>query len=799
MRARRVVLTSFIVGIAGCAVFGVYLGYLYGQLKEAFYRQEQFIPTRIYSDVSRIAPPQNRGAVEARLKSLAYHFEATSGSDDQIRFTLHPADYPLYLVPDSFQSVVEPGRPAPEITLHFSGTNADAALQSIEIGGKETPELYLEPEIVTVLARSGAPNEKKQIRAIVKFADIPAPVWQAIIAIEDQHFMEHAGLDPRGIARAVLVNLRTLRFAQGGSTLTMQLVKNLMERRNKNVFRKANELFLALLLESTFDKEQILERYLNEVYLGQVGSYEVHGVAEGARHFFGKDLSELNLAETALMAGLIRGPGYYSPYRYKERAMERQHLVLRKMVETGQIAEAEEQAALKQPIRLAPPQGPANKAPYFTDFVKAELIRQLKGRISEHDLSEAGLKVYTTLDLTMNSAAQRAVSDGIGELEKRFKIPSNDPRRRLEGALASVDPVSGAVRALVGGRSYGQSTFNRILNMKRQVGSTFKPIVFLTALGKGFDPQGVPYGPGHPIDDSPWTLVYDRGKQSWTPRNYEKEALGWISFRTALSHSINTSTARLAWEVGIPEIIRTARALGIQSDLPEVPSLALGVAELSPIELLKVYATFANHGVQDELRVIRAINEDNGSEYKRPIYESRQAIDVGPVDLLTDMLQSVFTEGTGRAAVNMGFDRPAAGKTGTTSDHRDAWFAGYTPQLATVVWVGADQYLAPDTAKTSGKSATKDKTLKVNLTGANSALPIWADYMKAALEGEPPLNFPESPNLVTVTIDRRSGQESDSGCGTTQILAEKYIKGFEPRQKTCLGSWPTSVHKTEAH
>jgi 1A family penicillin-binding protein len=778
MRLHRVVTGGVaLLSIAFC----IYLGVLYGQLKTAFNRQVQFVPTRIYSDVTRISTPETRAYVEEKLKNLAY---VTSSTGNEIHFRLHSSDYPSYLIPDNHPQIAQMGSPdgaQADVTLSFSGTGGDDLLQSVHLGGKEVQDLYLEPELVTTLTRSGKLQDgKKEIRTLLKFDEVPALMWKAIIATEDNHFLEHSGLDPRGLARAILIDLRTRSLSQGGSTITQQLVKNLMARHTRNVIRKFNELFLALLLEATFDKETILERYLNEVYLGQVGSFEIHGVAEGAEHFFAKDVKDLNLAEMAMMAGLIRGPGYYSPYRYRERAIERQRFVLKRMVETGQIAQSEANAALKQPIRLAPPSTIANKAPYFTDFVKAELLRQLKGRMTEEEVTEAGFRVYTTLDLTLNTAAQNAVARGISGLEKNMKLGTTD---RLEGALASVDHNTGYIRALVGGRSYAESTFNRILNMRRQVGSTFKPIVYLTALQKGRDPKGVPYGPGHPVEDSAWTLVYDHGRQEWSPKNYEKEYMGWISYRTALAHSINTATARLGFEVGIDNVIKTARALGIEADLPAVPSLSLGVAELTPIELLQAYAIFANHGVQDELTVIRSITHEDGSDYARFVYHPKQIFNPGPTDLLTDMLQSVFTEGTAKEAVRMGFDRPAAGKTGTTSHHRDAWFAGYTPQLTTVVWVGMDQPRADS---------------KVKLTGANSALPIWTDYMKKALEGEPPTPFPLSQYLSNVSIDTRSGLLSDGSCYPNQVITEKYEKENEPRSSGCSPVWPDSVPKTVA-
>jgi penicillin-binding protein 1B len=757
------------------AALAGYVWILYRQLQQSFTQQSQFIPTRIYSDVTKLAPALSLAQVQARLQNLGYAV-ARTGEEGTFTFTLRPVEYPSYLIPEGHPTFAAANRP---VTLRFDGEGKDALLQSIHAGENEVPEL------IATLSSAGASS----IRALTPFRDIPAPVWQAIIAAEDQHFLEHKGLDPRGIARAIWVNFRTLSFAQGGSTITQQLVKNLMARRTKNVFLKANELILALLLETRFSKEEILERYLNEVYLGQVGSLEVHGVAEGAQHFFGKKLEELNIAEIALMAGLIRGPGFYSPYRYRERALERQRYVLRKMVETGHLAQAEAEAALKLPVRLAPPLSSTNKAPYFADFVKAELIRQLKDRMTETEITSAGFRVYSTLDMTLNAAAQRAVAEGVADLQKRLKLAETE---RLEGALAAVDHTSGHIRALVGGRSYAQSTFNRILNMKRQVGSTFKPFVFLSAFLKGVDGRGIPYGPGRPAEDAPWKLIYDRGRQTWSPKNYEKEFLGWIPLRTALSRSVNTVAARLGVEVGLEDIVRVARALGIESELPLVPSLSLGVAELSPVELLRAYATIANHGVQDELTVIRGITRDDGTGFARFVFHPKEVFPPGPIDLLTDVLQNVFIDGTARDAVKLGFDRPAAGKTGTTSHHRDAWFAGFTPQLTAVVWVGMDQPPVEEPAA-QGKKA---KPSRVQLTGAGSALPIWVSFLKEALAGEPPLSFPISPHLTTTRIDRFSGKSASWGCPDAQTSVEKFVIGQEPRETGCESLWPASTPET---
>jgi len=785
MRKWKIIATC---SLAFVLLFSIYISFLYRQMEEAFSKQAHFVPTRFYSDVTRISPPQPRSQVEARLKSLAY---ATEASGDGVRFTLHPVDFPQFLLPDDHPVLTAGGK---TVLLDFSGSDLDAVLQSVTIEGpegpQEVPDLYLEPELIATLSRA----DEKIIRAPLKWDEVPDLVWKAILAVEDQHFREHAGLDPRGFARAIFVNLKTLSFTQGGSTITMQLVKNLMARRTRNPFLKFNELFLSVLLEFRYSKDEILERYLNEVPLGQVGNLEIHGVAEGAEHFFGKDIRSLNLAEVAIMAGLIRGPGFYSPYRYRERAIDRQRLVLKKMVETGYIAQEEAEEAARFPIRFAPPKNVMNKMPYFTDFVKAELIRKLKDRTPENEIASAGYRVYTTLDPVVAAAAQRAVTQGVAALEKRLGVQIETDR--LEGALAAVDQSNGFIRALVGGRSYSESTFNRILNMKRQVGSTFKPFVYLSAYLSPGDSNGVPYTPGYPMLDASWKLKFDKGRQSWAPRNYDPGHKGWIPLRSALANSVNTVAAKLGVQVGVTKIIETARALGIESDLPAVPALSLGVAELSPVELLRAYAAVANHGLQDSLTVIRAIMIDevqrNGdsraAEVKQTFvahfsYSPRQVIDAGAADLLTDTMTSTFVEGTAREAIKFGFDRPAAGKTGTTSQYRDSWFAGYTPQLTAVVWVGMDQ--------------TKNNIpTKIKLTGGGSALPIWIDFMKEALAGDPAATFPLSPSLVQVRLDRRTGLKAADDCPDPQTILDRALASREPSGSSCEALDPPSAPET---
>lgn len=784
--------------IAGSAVlalfFAIYLAFLYQQLTAAFLKQDEFVPTRIYSNLSLIRAPMSERQILSRLKSLNYTFQKSAG---EIRFKGREFNFPSYLIPDSHPTVNAVGK---TVTLYFE-EGSRSPLSRIEIEGEAVEEIFLEPELIATLSRgSSGPSA---IRDPLAFANIPSPVWQAIIAAEDQHFLDHSGFDPRGIARAIFVNLKTLSFAQGGSTLTQQLVKNLMARRTKNVFRKINELFLSLLLELRFTKEAILERYLNEVYLGQIGNMEIHGVAEGAKHFFGKKVDELNLAEIAMMAGLIRGPGFYSPYRHLDRATERQMWVLKKMVDTGQIAQGEAEDAKKLPLRLAPPQSYSNKAPYFADFVKAELIRLMKDRFTEEDIFSQGFRVYTTIDPDLNEAAQMAVRDGVVELEKRYGLDSKvGSTTRLEGALASVDQATGEIRALVGGRNYAESTFNRILNMKRQVGSTFKPIVYLTGLLEGQDAAGVPFTAAYPFEDAPWTLIYDHKKQRWSPRNYDKDHRGWVTMREGLAHSINTVAAKIGARVGVKAIIETAEALGLQSEMPEVPSLALGVSEHTPVELVQAYATLANRGRHNELTVIKTITRDDFKFFAGFVYKPKQVVPEGAVDVLNSMLSSVLEFGTAKAARSMGFTYPAAGKTGTTSDHRDSWFAGFSPNLTTVVWIGFDQTpfeekKAEEAARDANvKTSVKAPAPKALLTGAGSALPIWVRYMREAHEGMGVVPFPEGESVESVKFDRWTGNLANTFCEGDNVIEDLAWDERIPSESSCTDAAPPSERET---
>jgi penicillin-binding protein 1B len=731
-----------------------YLSWAYFQMSTLFEQEKQWTPTKIYSELISITLSDNKQTILESLNNLGYAFRENGY---EITFELPNNDYPIELLPNNhWLTKVDATQ---NIVLEFDQADQTGSLISIQSNHEEREDLFLKPELIAILSNN---QHKDRIKTRLSFEDMPAYVWKAIIAIEDQHFLSHPGLDMRGILRAIFVNFKTLSFAQGGSTITQQLIKNLTYRRSKNLLSKAHETVLAILLELKYPKEALLERYLNEVYLGQVGQHEVRGVAQGAEYFFGKTVERLNIAETATIAGLIRGPHYYSPYKYYNRCVERSHLVIQKMLETGQISPEEAKEAFEQPIRLISANNIVSKAPFFTDFIKFEL-QQLKKTINlEVPIQEAGLKVYTSLNLHLNQIGQRAIQESIEAFTKQYDVKQN-----LEAALISIDHQTGFIKTLIGGKDYSKSNFNRILNMKRQIGSTFKPIIYLASILKGRDTQGVPYGPGHPILDEPWQITYDKNKKLWSPKNYSNNFKGLVSFRRALADSLNIPAAKLGMEIGLENIIQTARQLGVRSELLAVPSLTLGVAEMTPLELTTMFANIANRGVVQEPTAIRFITNSHNEMIYQKINTTHQAIDPAAADLIINMLTEVFKTGTAAKANQLGLTRLAAGKTGTTSSYRDAWVVGFTPELTTGVWVGFDQSL-PD---------------KIKLTGGQSALPLWVKFTNAALAHTPPQLFEMSPFLIDVPINPTTGLKA--ACKASQIVIEKYIKGLEPEKESC--------------
>lgn len=550
-------------------------------------------------------------------------------------------------------------------------------------------------------------------------SEIPLACLQAVIAIEDKDFLKHVGVSATGTFRAFIRNLKARRFAEGGSTITQQLVKNFFLTSKKTLRRKIEEQFLSLLLESQMDKDTILEMYLNVIYMGQSGPYQVRGFGSAAEVVFDKPISQLSLPECALLAATINSPGRYNAFEHPEAAKNRRDLVLRKMAEGGMIADTEAEEAMKMALPKVAPALRRSHAPYF-------VMSALREFESWEIDSENGARLYTTLDPEAQAGLISAVNKVMPAVEKRVKKPSVQP---LQVAAIAVDIKTAEVIALTGGRDYRSTQFNRAIDSRRQVGSIVKPFVFLPAL-RDSSPVG-------PVSDDPFE--WKTGKQVWKPRNYEgKSYPGNVPLFFALAHSLNIPTARIGQQVGLETVIDALRNAGVTSKIPNLPSLTLGALELSPMEVAQSYLTLARMGSTERLHLLSRAEDINGNVLFEYQPSADEALDPVNTAILVGMMRQSIELGTGKVARLWGYDGLAAGKTGTTSDTKDAWFAGFTPRLMVVVWVGYDDNTA------------------MGLTGAGAALPVWVDVIKGIQKPFQPADF-EYPTGV----EKRTIQKSD--------------------------------------
>lgn len=555
----------------------------------------------------------------------------------------------------------------------------------------------LYPQLITQFYE-GAPILQEN----TPLGEVPLYCRLAVMAIEDRDFLEHRGVSATGIMRAMLRNLKKGRFAEGGSTITQQLVKNFFLEHKKTIRRKVEEQLLAILMETRAtregepnNKDMILEMYLNVIYMGQSGPYQVRGFGSAARYNFDKPVSQLNLAECALLAATVNSPGRYSPFEHPEAAKTRRELVLRKMVEASMISESDLQAATAEALPKLPPNQKRTHAPYF-------VMSALREFESWEIDAENGARLFTTLDPDAQNGMINAVTQVMPGVEKRVKKPSPQP---LQVAAIAIDVKSAEVLALTGGRDYRSTQFNRAIDSRRQIGSIVKPFVYWPALKEN--------NPLTPIDDA--NFEWKNGKNIWKPKNYEGKSYGTVPFFFALAHSLNVPAARIGQMVGLGTVIETMRKAGVTSPLPELPSLTLGIAELSPFEVAQAYLALARLGTNERVHLLSRAEDMTGKvlfEYQ-PTEDS--AFEPEPTAVLVGMMKQGIEIGTGKVARLLQVPGPLAGKTGTTSDTKDAWFAGFSPRLLVVVWVGYD-----------------DNT-PMGLTGAGAALPVWSEIMKSIL------------------------------------------------------------------
>ena len=581
-------------------------------------------------------------------------------------------------------------------------------------------------------------------RTPVALDDVPDMMIKALIATEDTRFYQHFGIDLRGIIRAIFRNIRARKVMEGGSTLTQQLAKVLFLTPERSYTRKLKEMALALRIEQRYTKREILSLYLNQIYFGS-GAY---GIEAAAQIYYGKPARDLNLAECALLAGLPRSPRHYSPFKSPTSALGRRAYVLNRMVTMGYISTAQAEEAKKALLPFQAASKTVGRAPYFVEYVR----QKVEERFGSSILYSGGLNIYTSLDDDLQSYAEQAIQSGLSNIEIRHR--KLGPTRQLQSALLAIEPTTGKIRAMVGGRDFSQSQFNRALQALRQPGSAFKPIIYTAALEHG-------YGASDILDDAPLTITMNHNKD-WSPENFTHTYQGPVTLRRVLEQSLNVPTVRLVDKIGTDEIIRYARKLGIRSPLTHYLPLALGSSDVTLAELTSAFTVFDNHGVKLGPVSILSITDSSG----RVLYTNdaipEQVIKPETAYLITYLLKGVIEHGTGWKAREL--ERSAAGKTGTTNDFRDAWFVGFTPGLVAGVWVGYD-----DQASIGPKE-----------TGARAALPIWLEFMKKAHSEHSAEEFSVPDGIIFKQVDPKNGLLSTERCRNS--IREAYLPGSEPRQ-----------------
>jgi penicillin-binding protein 1B len=615
----------------------------------------------------------------------------------------------------------------------------------------DRPLYELEPQLITNLYDR---NREKQ--RVVHYEDIPPVLRNAVLSAEDKRFFQHSGFDPVGIIRSAWVDVRSRKNAQGASTLSMQLARDMFLTPARNWRRKLAEIMITMQLEQKLTKEQIFEMYSNQVDLGYRGSFTIRGFGEAAQTYFGKDIRSLSLPEAATLAAIVRGASYYNPYRHPDRVRERRDAVLALMRGNGFITDREYALAAEQPLKLVTGPAESSEAPYFVDLLNDDLERRFPGS----NFQARSDKIYTTLDLNLQKAANEAVAIGMKQVDdlvrkqKRFK---NAPFVEPQCALIALDPHTGEIKALVGGRNYGVSQLNRVLS-ERPPGSIFKPFVYAAAMNTAVAGGTRTLTPASIVVDEPTTFEFDG--QEYTPGNFEHTFYGPVTLRKALAKSLNVATIKVAEMVGYNTVVNLAHKAGISEDVKATPAMAIGSYDATPLEMAGAWTIFANHGVRVQPSFVSLVKEPSGRIRldQKPV--TKTVLDPRVDYLVVNMLEEVMRTGTAAGVRSRGFAAPAAGKTGTS---HDGWFAGFTSDLLCVVWVGFDD------------------NRQLDLEGAHSALPIWTEFMKRALQERRYADakpFAAPNGVVTVTIDPESGMPATPQC--PMQTPEVFIAGTEP-------------------
>lgn len=731
------------LGLVGLVVLAGFAIYLDAVVQEKFSGKRWTVPAKVYARPLELFVGQKLTKTDflTELDALGYRREsaasgpgaaAVAGNDVQ----LHTRGFQFY----------EGTEPARRINVRFSGAYVAGLSQG---AGGNLAVARLEPLLV-----GGLYPAHHEDRILLKLDQVPPYLVETLVAIEDREFFKHYGVSLKSIARAFWINATAGQLRQGGSTLTQQLVKNFYLTNERSLSRKATEAMMALLLELHYDKNEILEAYLNEVFLGQDGQRAVHGFGLASQYLFSQPLAELKLHQVALMVGMVKGPSYYNPRRFPERALERRNLVLDVLAEQGVVPAEQVAAAKLKPLGVTQRGSLADSSfPGFLDLVK----RQLREDYREEDLTEEGLRIFTSFDPILQLKAEAALAETL----KRLTAGRGKGIDQVEAAMLVTSPESGEVQALIGSRQPRFAGFNRALDALRPIGSLIKPAVYLAALERPSQ-----YTLTSWLSDTAFSVKGQDG-QVWKPQNYDRQAHGNVFLYQALANSYNLSTAKLGLALGVPTVLKTLERLGVSREFPAYPSMLLGAGSLTPLEVAGMYQTLANGGFNTPLRGIRSVLTAEGEPLKRYPFQIQQRFDPGAIYLVQNAMQRVMREGTGRSVYSqLPTSLNLAGKTGTSNDSRDSWFAGFSQDLLTVVWLGRD-----DNGKTP-------------LTGATGALQVWTGFMRKA---DPlPLDMPLPDNVSMVWIDPRTGEGSDASC--PQARQMPYIRGSEPAPGSACGA-----------
>jgi len=622
-----------------------------------------------------------------------------------------------------------------------------------------TRTYQLHPPFLTNLSA----NREK--RRLVRFAEVPTSLVNAITSTEDKRFFDHWGFDYRRMLKAAYLDFRDNRKQQGASTLTMQLARAFFLEPAKSWRRKGAEILITLHLEHKLTKQQIFEDYVNEIYLGRRGTYNIHGVGEAARVYFNKEINELDVSQAALLAGIIQRPSYFNPFRYPERALNRRNVVLSLMRRNGHLSEAAYETAVNAPLKMTPPASSGENS-YFLAMMNDELQNSLG------DTAGRARTIVSTLDPELQQAAEAAVRSGmdaVDQLLRKRKDSGVEPGVQPQVALVAIDPRTGEVKAVVGGRNYGDSQLNHAVAM-RQPGSVFKPFVYAAAIDSAVQGGNRLFTPATVLNDEATTFYYHGNV--YDPKNFHNDYQGPVTLRRALAHSLNVATVSLAQQVGYQRVVNVARRAGLNDKISATPAVALGAYEATPLEMAGAYTVFANQGLWVKPTFIREVRDARGAVLMQRQPQTKAALDPRVAYVTTNLMQEVLRSGTGAGVRSRGFTLPAAGKTGTS---RDGWFAGFTSELLCVVWVGFDD------------------NRELNLEGAKSALPIWTEFMKRASKFRPysAAHDFQAPNGISrATICEESGELAGPFCSRTR--AEVFIAGTEPAD-VCAGHDPVGV------